>query len=47
MDVTFTARTTGVRVRLPVVELLRVDAGRVEQSRVFISDTAALLATLQ
>jgi hypothetical protein len=47
MHVTFTARATGARVRLPVVELLQVDAGRVERSRVFISDTAALLATLQ
>ena len=46
MDVTFAARTTGKRVRLPVVELLEVARSRVRRSEVFLSDTAALLATL-
>jgi ketosteroid isomerase-like protein len=46
MHVTFGARATGRRARLPVVELLRVVDGRVAHSRVFIFDTAALLATL-
>ena len=47
MDVTFTARGTGTRVRLPAVELLEVTNARVRRSEVFISDTAALLATLR
>lgn len=47
VHVTFTARASGRHVRLPMVEFLRVDAGRVERSRVFIFDTAALLATLR
>jgi uncharacterized protein len=46
MDVTFTARATGRRITLPVVELLDVVGARVRRSEVFISDTAALLATL-
>jgi ketosteroid isomerase-like protein len=46
MDVTFTARSTGERVQLPVVELLEVTGGRVRRSEVFVSDTAALLNTL-
>jgi uncharacterized protein len=46
MDVTFTARSTGKRATLPVLELLEVAGGRVRRSDVFISDTAALLATL-
>jgi hypothetical protein len=46
MDVIFTARDTGKRVTLPVVELLNVACSRVRRSEVFISDTAALLATL-
>ena len=46
MDVTFAARSTGKRVTLPVVELLEVAGARVRRSEVFISDTAALLATL-
>jgi len=45
MHVTFTARSTGRGSRLPVVEVLRVIDERVEHSRVFIFDTAALLAT--
>ncbi len=46
MHVTFVARATGRSVRLPVLELLRVRRGRVERSEVFVSDTAALLSTL-
>jgi ketosteroid isomerase-like protein len=46
MHVTFTARSTSRQTRLPVVEVLRVVDGRVEHSRVFVFDTAALLATL-
>ena len=46
MDVTFTARSTGNRAKLPVLELLEVAGGRVRRSEVFISDTAALLSTL-
>jgi hypothetical protein len=46
MDVTFTARCTGKHVKLPVVELLEVAGARVRRSEVFISDTAAVLATL-
>jgi uncharacterized protein len=46
MDVTFTARGTGKHVTLPVLELLKVTGSRVRRSEVFISDTAALLATL-
>jgi hypothetical protein len=46
MDVTFTARSTGNSATLPVLELLEVAGGRVRRSEVFISDTAALLATL-
>ena len=47
MHVTFTARSTGRSVRLSVVEILEVAAGRVRRSEVFLSDTAALLATLE
>ena len=46
MNVTFTARSSGRSVTLRVVELLDVQGGRVRRSEVFISDTAALLATL-
>jgi uncharacterized protein len=46
MTVTFTARTTGRSARLRVLELLRVDDGRVQRSEVFLDDTAELLATL-
>jgi ketosteroid isomerase-like protein len=46
MDVTFRARGTGRAVRMPVVEVLTVRAGRVARSEVFLHDTAALLATL-
>ena len=46
MDVTFTARSTGNRAKLPVLELLELASGRVRRSEVFISDTAALLSTL-
>ena len=47
MHVTFAARSTGRSVRLRVVELLEVVGGRVRRSEVFLSDTAALLATLE
>ena len=47
MHVTFTARATGRRTRLPVLELLTVNDARVTRSHVFISDTAALLRTLE
>ena len=46
VNVTFTARSTGRKVRLPVVELLTVRAGRIARSEVFLFDTVALLATL-
>ena len=46
MQVTFTARSTGRSVSLPVLELLEVAAGRVRRSEVFLADTAALLDTL-
>src|SRR5436305_883500 len=41
MHVTFTARATGRSSRLPVLELLTVEADRVTRSHVFIGDTAA------
>ena len=46
MNVTFAARSTGRRVRIPVVELFTMRAGRIARSEVFLFDTAALLATL-
>jgi uncharacterized protein len=47
MQVTFTARASGRSTRLPVLELLTVNDARVTRSHVFISDTAALLRTLE
>jgi ketosteroid isomerase-like protein len=47
MQVTFSARTTGHSVTLPVVEVLEVAGGRVRRSEVFLANTAALLATLR
>jgi hypothetical protein len=47
MDVTFSARSTGRAVKLPVLEILHVFGGRVRRSEVFLADTAALLATLE
>jgi uncharacterized protein len=46
IHVTFTARSTGRSVKLPVVEFLEVAGGLVQSSEVFLADTAALLATL-
>jgi ketosteroid isomerase-like protein len=46
MHVTFTARATGRSTHLPILELLTVEDARVTRSHVFISDTAALLRTL-
>jgi hypothetical protein len=46
MDVTFTARNTRRAVTLGVIERLWVRHGRVARSDVFLSDSAALLATL-
>jgi SnoaL-like domain len=46
MIVTFTARASGRSVRVPVVEILRVERGLVARSEVYLADPAALLATL-
>ena len=46
MHVTFTGRATQRARRLPVLELLTTRGGRVARSRVFVFDTAALLALL-
>lgn len=46
LNVRFAARATGRQVRLPVVELFTLRAGRIARSEVFLFDTAALLATL-
>ncbi|HJS97051.1 MAG TPA: nuclear transport factor 2 family protein [Solirubrobacteraceae bacterium] len=47
MHARFVARSTGRSVRLGVVELPEVVGGRVRRSEVFLSDTAALVATLE
>jgi hypothetical protein len=47
MDVTFAARQTGRAVTLSVIERLWIRGGRVARSEVFLSDSAALLATLE
>lgn len=46
MNVTFVSRSTGRKVRLPVVELFTLRAGRIARGEVFLFDTAALLGTL-
>lgn len=46
MNVTFVARGSGRQVRLPVVELFTLRAGRIARSEVFLFDTAALLEIL-
>lgn len=46
LNVRFASRSTGRQVRLPVVELFTLRAGRIARSEVFLFDTAALLATL-
>jgi uncharacterized protein len=46
MNVTFTARRGRGSVTLPVLELLDVEEGRIKRSEVYLSDTAALLGTL-
>lgn len=46
MNVTFTVRSSGRSLRLPVVEFLTVHMGRIVRSEVFLFDTAALLAIL-
>jgi hypothetical protein len=43
---TWTAKATGRSATVDVVELFRVDGGRITEIRVFQQDTHALLATL-
>jgi hypothetical protein len=43
---TWTSKATGRAATVDVVELFRIESGRVAEIRVFQQDTAALLATL-
>src|SRR3954447_22100773 len=47
MVVTFTARSTRRSVAMPVLELLTLRADRIAPSKVFLKDTAGLLAALE
>jgi ketosteroid isomerase-like protein len=42
----WTARATGRAVLLPMIDLIRVRAGRIVEVEAFVHDTAALLGTL-
>jgi ketosteroid isomerase-like protein len=43
---TFTARTTGRQLRMPIVELYEVSDGHIQRNQIFYQDTKALLDLL-